>query len=436
MFNQNEFKGKWFSPYNTGLKFSGVLILENDNNLILEFSGDLEQIFKIIDFHKATFNRNKAVNIDIILGDTFEGPITLFKCVALINKCDHGIASLTLHADYAFLGIHFYEPSQIGFKKVKINYKYLNEWVNIQGFLILESLENIQKGEILIGYKKPNSITIFQKEDIKIFLLFEVIGPTFSLNHTNMNIRQEISIVIESTNVIHLTKLTELIIGIQDFLNFVITVPTCILKIEAQSDFKKYQLKENIFYGKINMIFKSTEFYTKDQELYPQNMLFTFLDFGPEMKIYISNWIENSKKLKPIVDLYFRAIYVNENNLQQQIINLTLAIEAYHNIIYEKRQKLNNGLKKLLDSMPDKLTNIFFDNKKDNDKFIKSIVKMRNRFIHLDENYENVFKQINNLVMLKIKLAILITILILRNIGFKYEIIYEILLERGIISRE
>lgn len=431
-----EYKGEWFSPFKPDLKFSGTMFFEEDKKISLELSSSWDHIFEIFNSHKGVNEVSRLLTADILLGNTFDGEITLLYCNGFINRSTQETVSIKFYADYFFMGIHFYNLSQVAFKKIKIKYKYLDEWVNIPGFLVFGSMEDIQKGEILVRYRKPNPILIWQKDDLKVFLHFEVVGPTFSSSSNEMNIKQEAYFLIESNNFVDFNQIIDLTSNIQNFLNFVMIAPTCILNMQGESYLTKYSVDGRFVYNKIDIFYKSTAFPVRDNKLHPNDMLFTFLNSGHEAKIYISKWLENENKIKPIIDLYFRAIYLYECHLEQQIINLALAIEAYCNRIFNKKQTVKLGSRNILEELPDNLSNIFFNNEKNMAIFINNVIRIRNHFVHLNDNYEEVFKKIDDIVSMKAKLVILIIILLLKSMGFKYDRIYEILHGKRIISKE
>src|SRR5215208_1155575 len=155
MIDDFERKGKWWIPGFRKNQVTGTLRFSPTNGGILELNGSLHN------------DSNRARHYDIIQGIFSEGrKITLQDCLEIPTGSAIIISSFKVGV--IFVGWHFDSSNDIKFVGVKLQYSYLDEWLN--------------------RYRQTIKVEI--KKDY-----FLEIQPTFNyqsnqLGKTNVNIRQ------------------------------------------------------------------------------------------------------------------------------------------------------------------------------------------------------------------------------------------------------
>jgi hypothetical protein len=420
-----EYRGKWFFPKKPEVNFPGTAKLKN-NRLILELECPVKIITELF-YPDKKIPIGVPITTDIILGNTFDGEITLFNCRGYIKRLSPGPLLVIFYAEISFLGVHFYDKSKMMFKNVRVNFNNFDAWVNIHGF----KLDNNMHNGFSIKYETPDSILLTENKDYKIYIEFNVDGPTLSRVQKEICIKQETCILIEGKNNIAFDFLLDIISIINNFLIISMMAPTHILKIEGETNEKIYNFNDVPVYAKIPILFNSPEYLIKKTELNDFDMLFTIHDAGKEITNYINNWFKNYNKLKPIYDLYFRALYLYEYP-EIQIINLVVGMEAMHRKMTGRKENFKFRIKNILEGMPSAFKNSFLQNESNASEFAKMVVIIRNNLIHQNKGIEDLIT-FPEIIILRKQLIILILTMILINMGLSYDLIYSALKKRKLI---
>jgi hypothetical protein len=426
-----EYRGEWFFPKKPEIRFPGTAKLKN-GKLILEVECSIKIITELF-YPNNRIPIGVPITTDIILGDTFDGDITLFNCRGLISKFSPGPLLVIFYAEISFLGVHFYDKSKIMFRNIRINFKNLDEWVNIHGFELFNEFDNNMHNSFSLKYKIPESILLNENKDYKMYIEFKRYGPTLSRVQKEVCIRQETCVMIEGKNNISLDILLDIVLIFQNFLIIAMMAPTHIVKIEGETDEKIHNFNEASIYAKIPILYNSPEYLIKETELNDFDMLFTIHDIGNEITNCLTNWFKNYNKLKPAYDLYFRALYFYDIYLEEQIINFVVAIEAFHRKMTGRKGKYIFRIKNILEELPSEFRSSCLGDKNDTAEFTKTVVIIRNNLIHQNKSIEDLIP-FSEIIKLRRKLIILILTMILANIGLSYDLIYSILEKRRLIS--
>lgn len=428
-----EHKGDWFFPSKKDTIFHGTLKLGADNNIVLELICTIQEIIDIFYPGQKEVTINKTLITNIILGNTFDGEITLLKCYGFIKRLTPGPLLVLFYPDIVFRDVHFYDDSKIFFKKVKFNLKNLYEWVNIHGFKVLNYYDEKEGPDIVLSYKTPDPIMLYENNDYKIYIDFHLDTPTRSKVQKEMKIRQNIFVTIELLKDIPFDSLLKIVYSFQNFLFIAMMAPTYIISMDGESESKLYEVNGKKYRGNIKILLKPSEYLKKEIDLIPHDMLFTIHDVRNEITNYLSNWFENYDKLKPAYDLYFRALYFYDIYLKEQLINLVVAIEAFHSMITGRNEDYKYRIKNIMDQMPEDFKINFLGNKKERGCFAKGIVIIRNNIVHPKKDIEDLIP-LTEILAIRNKLIILIMIIIMVNMGLPYKFIYKILKRKSLIK--
>lgn len=441
-------------PENPTKKLYGTLKFIRNERAVLDLIGDFKDynnpLLGIVDFFKESQRRE-----EIIHGLSVDGKsITLYRCDKISGNISlKGIPCQIFKIDIILVGHHFKTPEDIKFKQISIHYSHLNEWVNISGFKVLFHDDKFM--DPTIKYKKPENIYLIQNEDYEIFINFDSIHlyPFFG---KDLSIKQRSYISINALNEnMNFRKSNEFIEQIQDFLTFGImeTVDPLIISGIIESDFNSNNEPISIFlsYLKINDSIEISS--TRD-------MLFSFEDVRENISFYLTNWLENAKKINYIYGLYFSTLR-SPTYIQNSFLNYIMAIEGYHRAMEnnldlpeeEHKQRINEilnavgkasqenrnwlsgrlkhsnepGLKKRLNIILENYHEIF-DGEEKFKEFVNFVYDTRNILVHPEGNENltiNMITLYNNTELLKL----VVSICLLNVLGFETDDIGKLILK-------
>lgn len=444
MIKEFDYKGIWFLPEKLERQVCGTLKFTPDEGAILDLIGSFKDITGI----------NKMIDAKIILGIASNGTkITLYDCFETnSNFSSTGFQTSSFHASIVFVGAHFQKTGDIHFKSLSIHYSHLDEWVNISGFDIKQSLA---ENEVVIKYKLPQPFHANISDDLKISLNVNATGPSWSLVQKEATIKQKTKIKIEPSKDMLFEDYRKIINQIQNFLSLGVTEPVYPFNIEGTTEINKEIINDRVHNPPVEIFFKPPEIFKLSKILPPIYMLFTFKDISGRFESFLKNWLEKAELLEPVYNLYFGTLYNSHMYLEHKFLSLAQAIESYHQRIYEGKylsdaqykevyntlvnaipneaeSNLKDRLKKYLQygnefSLRTRLKKIFnkhqeildlFINKDHADAFINDIVNIRNYLTHYnkDSKEQDICGEV--LYHLTCKLEILLEICLLMELGF------------------
>ena len=127
------------------------------------------------------------------------------------------------------------------------------------------------------------------------------------------------------------------------------------------------------------------------------------------------------------MDLYFSTIY-NENQIPRvEFLTLAQSVEAYHRITVSGKFTLRERLAELA-KKHDNLLKVFIG---DAEEFSAAISELRNKLTHPNEETANLNKDYRKFLKFSERMALLLEVCFLNEIGFNQEQIKEIILNRS-----
>lgn len=430
-------KGLWWLPNKKQKKVGGTLSFSNDTGLQLQLVGGFNE--------DEFFNDNPAEwQHPIILRTTESGTlVTLYECrQSESTLAFSGYIGFTYSAELAFLGDHFEESSKLKFSEVNVQYSHLPDWLQISGFFFHRDLENHRIG---ITYQIP--------EDIKVTIPEAHISIYFGLS-TNSDGLESYSFRQSSGLNFKLTEAADFntiylrwVYPFQNFLGLGTLIPnyTTSLKLIAESDHNS-QSEVNVFFKQRPYISRS------EQRVLQHHMLFTLRDIVDQLEEVFEAWVNISKDIKSIINLFFGIQYNPRMYLEQKFLYIIQAVESYHRnrmnnqvlpedmhkarvasilantpaehrpwlqerLNYSNEPSLRNRLKELLQASSDIVSPLIKDEK----LFINNVVNTRNYLTHFDSSLKTKVATGPKLSYLSQSLSYLLQSCLLKEIGLPFE---------------
>jgi hypothetical protein len=325
MIEEFEHKGIWWLPDNPEKQINGTLKFSPKEGATLDLIGSFNDHEKVI---------TKMQTFPIILGTTADGKeITLINCYKTTNTMHiPGITTCSFGSVLIFRNVHFHTLEDIRFRNIVVHYSHLDDWVGISGFDIQYNLKDGK--EVIIKYKEPTPIQ-FDLGDYKISIIIETTYPKHTIVQKKANIKQTAYIKIESPGEKPFDEYRNVMLDIGNFLSLGVGKPVYPLIIKGTTE-KNKQLKEEgkpLYHSDVEIFYEVSDF-LETSEVLSSQMLFTFEDVEDKFGNFLRNWFEKLHSLKPTFNLYFGVLYNSHLYLESQFLNLTQAIESYHQHIY------------------------------------------------------------------------------------------------------
>ena len=285
MIEEFECSGIWWLPDRDEKQEPGILkfsqITGAELHLITTFK-DIKNIFK-------------SSNHEIILGNTSKGKITLYRCFETHTSLkSHGFASTKYQAMVIFIGAHFLKPEDIKFRRIKVDFQYLYQWVGLSGIII-----DNKKGEgMFIGYKQIEPIKMMINDEYGIEIDISAKYSAETKIGKIVGIEENANIIFESSMEKPFIEYNEIINHFCNFLSFALNERIYPLVIDGNSELNKQKYEGIEIYQPINIIYKITDIEKRDDAAFPSRMYFSFSDIIARYEIIITNWFSKFESLR------------------------------------------------------------------------------------------------------------------------------------------
>jgi hypothetical protein len=411
------------------------------------------------------FDEKKFLERFTLHGLNFKNkPFSLFNsliCGGEINL--PGGRSCKISSVFGVVGGHFHSPEEVLFKKVEVQFTGLVEWTCITG-IALKFEENPRS--ITATYKIPSTIEIGKFGPFSARL--EISGNVQPDFHS-FNIKESCTFVLEAEQMQPYLAFEEFIHAFQLFLSLAIQHPVRALQIIGNIDKPREIIQEIPIFEDFLIIRKISKSDWEDDKLIPQFLLFNLHDLHPSPAAIFERFIERKEKMSAAIDLYFSTIYNDSRIPRVEFLTLAQSLEAYHRAAmpgkYENDETYKNGLRtqfwnvvptppaidadfraalarkldylnefslrKRLKELAIKHAGILQELIGAPDSFSGIVSELRNKLTHPGEGDEKPDKDYRKLIKFSEKMALLLEVCFLDEIGFTQEAIKEIISNRS-----
>lgn len=460
LFDNFELKGIWWLPENPDLQVPGTLKFENSNNISLDLLGTFREI--------TSLGSGNIFQPNIILGISDNGKIcTLFKNIEVHSQLNFpGIQKSKFHSSYLFIGKHFNSPEDILFSSLQANFTNLENWLSVSPFS-LEIPKNI-KGKWKLTYNWPPEFKAQLPE----------VGFTIESTHEFNTGGDSIKRVLWQSNAY--LKITpehnkdfnwywSIIYDLCNFLTLLVGETIYIKRLKAFGD--DFEITTGKTGKETIEIFFTQKKYIPKENIHPFEMIISYPRISKEINKILSLWFSKAQLLRSVYDLFFGTFYNPNMYVQFQFLSLIQAVESFHRVTKggkylndaawkPYRAKLDNAISpelerghreslksrikygneyslrkrigELLESLNEKTLSRLspVDN-----YFTGVIVDTRNYLTHYDDELKDVALKNEDLYWANQRLRILITILLLKEIGIQEELICDSMMENNNIRQ-
>lgn len=449
MLGIQEYRGIWWLP-ESDQQISGNLRFGPDQPVRLELlSGTGQDIIRLLPDLE-----------DVVLwGMTAEGhAMTLFNCNQI--SCAFpgiGLQTAVYNAEFIVIGAHLKGVDSPAFDKATISIEGLDQWFGINGY---QFKGDFDVSAYEISYLKPEDIAFNIDANTSIKISSQINYPQF--DRTETVIRQENKIELEFREILSLDEVLTKTWKVQRFFSLLTQNTLRLRWYYLQSPLFKHVFSMSVGKPEIN-ISLSLFFRQSATKIKDANALTKFLRFEVvkyKLETTLKRFFELDAELGAVIDILYANIGESNQYLQNIFLNLVQAVEAYHRITMQDTDQLKmenrERLDRLLSYLPEgddktwleqklaysyepglrkRLKELFELNKmlifsapeptnKLINRLIENIVNKRNYLTHLDGSSKNISLQPNILLIYNRVLKQLLTVLLLRSLGFEEDFLY------------
>lgn len=459
-----ELKGIWWLPDNPDLVVSGVLSFENERKLSLELLGSFYDIKSM-----GSLGGGDYFKPEIILGVTDNGLIcTLLRNYETQNQINMpGIRKSIIKAQVLLIGKHFNKSDEICFSSFQANFTNLEHWLSEKPFSMTIP-EDIKNGVWNLSHKWPPEFNVN----------IEDIGGSIESTHEfktdgdlirNVLWKSKAFLKITPDSQQHFEWFWGVVYDLCNLLTLLIGETTYITQVKGFGNEIEIapgqKTKETI------EVFITQKKPNINEAIYSFEMILPFPRIAEEIENIFFLWFSKSKSLRSVYDLFFGTFYNPGMYLQFQFLSLMQAIESFHRVTcggkYLSDEKWQPYKEKLTNEIPKDLESSHKDSLKSRikygneyslrkrlDELLKTfkdgtaealsphkgyftgvVVDTRNYLTHYDDELKSASLEGADLYWANQRLRILITILLLKEIGVKEEIILSSMKENNKISQ-
>lgn len=450
-----ELKGIWWLPEKPEAQISGILAFDNEKSISLELLGSLHE--------RTSLGGRDFFQPEIIHGISDTGHIcTLFRNIETNSQLNFpGIQKSIIEAQYLFIGKHFKTSDEIAFPSLKVSFTNLENWLTIKPFS-LETPDNEEKKDWKLIHKWPSE---FKAQLVEIESTIESTHEFSSGGNliTDAVWKSKAFLQITPNKTTHFKWYWGMMYDLCNLLTLFIGETTYINQVKAHGDDIQISpdktTKENI------ELFFTQKKFRINKEIHPFEMILPFPRISEQITEVLSLWFAKASLLRSVYDLFFGTFYNPGMYIQFQFLSLMQALESFHRVIkggkyisnddwkpyrstlanaisveldsghresLKSRIKYGNeySLRKRIGELLESLNENTLSRLSPKDKYFTGvIVDTRNYLTHYDDELKDVALKNADLYWANQRLRILISLLLLKEIGIQEKLIFDSMIE-------
>lgn len=421
------FEGHWWLPNNQANKIQGKLTISTGSHSELIVLGTPEQIETVFPAIEPFRSISELGEFDIINGYVKSDKdkdisICLQEC-RVIRTTSSGLSKITFQVMNVIKVLHFKAYDDIKIQNLFLTFDYFIEWVHRTGFSV-ELNSDPQVFKSVVEYNQPEPIPLYEDDKKRMYIWFRAKAPLVH-KYGPLCLDESVHLNIEFTEQVSLKEAKDLIQVIQDLYSFMIGLPVNREMVE----FRRYSNAEATRCGHANhtceLVYPELVVHEK-QKIWQDELLISLNSLLANENNVFKSWMTNYEEIAQVMRLYFDSYYKYQISPQTRFLNLCMALEIYHfrkvnSNQGDEKPTQNERITELLNSH--NYVSKYFD--EDLSLFVRRIIKTRNYFTHGGGENSELIIPTNELFNYSLKLRILLETLILSDLKFSQEQIYD-----------
>ncbi len=419
LFDDFELQGYWWLPEKEDRKVAGTLTRRNQEMSLNLLDALIEQ--PMADMLVV----RPPPRPEIILGWLDTGEVcTLYKNFETGSTFGFsGFRKSEFSPQMLFLGKHFHSPSDFTFDSLTVSHTHMEEWLTYNPFgAAWPRMDGIQiTAEAKYASFPTQTIDIPQVDAIV------ALEPFFSSKHDlrrhewhhTVNVR--LTLRSDQTLDRYLSVLTDC----RNLFTLFVGEAVVARSIVAYQERPPAEEEEAMPPDTVRLHFSQRQQPTSKRVSWT-DMLVTYPAVKDRLDDVIRNWLTKADKLRTVSELYFGTLYNKALYLRFHLLSLAQALETYSRLRLhpDDNQGFRARLQEILDSLqPDTVKLVC----RDKGYFAEMVVDTRDYFTHYLDKHKVKSPQGADLYMLTERLRLLVTVLLLKEVGLDESLISGLL---------
>ena len=392
-------------------------------------------------------------------------PISLFDCLVSGGQSFFpGSAASAVRSLSGIVGGHYSSLEDVRFQKVSALFTELRDWVWTTG---IKTQPGTDDQLVTVTYSLPAIVPLGQIGPLTVSIHFTA---TASPGFHTLSIEQDCALHMEADSMQPHAVFAECISSFQQFLTLALQKSAYPTRITGRIDQPRETIADTPIYDDYLLIHSRSSAKSKRPACTPHDFLFTSHELDSTPAEAFTRFVHRQKALAASMDLYFTTVHHKFSLPRVRFLMLAQSLEAYHRATlpgkYVSDESYNTGLRKLLwDAIPKdpettgkdflaslggKLDHLHeFSLRKrlkeltakhspildhligPPEAFSTAVAERRNQLTHASEQNQGAGEDYRTLCVLCDKMALLLEVCFLDEIGFTNDRIKQIVTSRS-----
>lgn len=385
------FEGIFWTPENENSKIIATLYIDDKGIVTIS---SLQPLIKDRRVTNEGWNKIKIVFGYINSHDTSKSYSVKLYNVFQIHQSDGGLTKCKYQSSNSLISKAFDEEiGDISYNSIMLNSNIVSQWIPISGFKWDPSGYEDKIFKVNQLYEQPSKIELFKNDDYNIYLFFRA-SAGYPVRR-NSYIKEEVFLIIETSNSFNFKQLYKLKATIERLLNILLFAPFYSTKVEFGSSTGTNYID----------LGKSKELSTG------QSNPLEFEIFNEYSQEIFKKWFEKQKSFELLIKNFFSVFGQKGVLIENKFLTYTSVLENYHKNNVKKTANLKDRLLYILKNSS------FHDMVGDIDKYAEKLKVTRNYHAHLEEKHEKKSLDSKGIIYSNRILEIIIHEIMLQELG-------------------
>jgi|SRR5690606_33227827 len=327
MIQEIEYHGDWWIPGESKIaRVQGSLRLSPGDGPLLELLGHFGRHW------------NDKGPIDLVLGETSAGKVTLCNCIRTQYKSSYPVEKSRYSARVAFVGIHMEKVTQITFNSVLFRPFNLFQWINKRGL----EWNGLDESRLPVSYSKPQNFDFDISEACRAQVRFYYTATSYYIN-SRIELEERCDVRLKYRNE---KSFDDIIEDIQVICGF-ITLATFeqSYPVEIKFTTKDTEVSE------ISCFFRDSTYNAEHKYRYDAEHLLKFEDVKAVFPQLMARWYSEYKRMRPVFNLLLFSFRNKRRFSEDRFVDTAKAVEIFHRMTTSNQQQPEQDFNSRIDSI-------------------------------------------------------------------------------------
>jgi hypothetical protein len=298
-----------------------------------------------------------------------------------------GGRSSVISSVFGVVGGHYLQPSDLTLSEIRVSLTGLRDWTWISG---IETKYEEESRGVIYTQRIPDDVFVGNYDGLTAKLQF---SATTSPEAGSLTIREKCDLIIEAPSLTPYSAFEDLLYTFQKFVSFALQRPVYATQITGHIDRPRQIIQGHKIFQDYTIIRKLSLKKWDREDLIPQDMLFTLGELDQSLEVVFGRFFSKRQLLKPSMDLYLSTVYNPTQLTRAEFLTLAQSVEGYHRVSMPGKYISDDGYmlvqEALWNAIPSQVSGDFRQSLKNRFKYLHEF-SLRKRIEALAEKYESI----------------------------------------------